>query len=113
MLYAVNGVLKGCAYHPLHCRSCGITVGFNLYTAHKMYAALRGLFCLFKENVSCYLLKSKTVVPAHRLSFDLPSLQGRVEQLQARLVEMHARVEFLSLKLGQLPEVREKPGHEL
>ncbi|MEE6491949.1 hypothetical protein FKM82_016436 [Ascaphus truei] len=88
MLYAVNGVLKGCAYHPLHCRSCGITVGFNLYTAHKMYAALRGLFCLFKENVSCYLLKSKTVVPAHRLSFDLPSLQGRVEQVKHFLLTL-------------------------
>ncbi|KAM4664174.1 protein Mis18-beta [Discoglossus pictus] len=105
--FGVDGALKGCAYHPLRCRSCGSNIGFNLHSSCRTYAYLRGLFCLFKQSLSCYLFKSKTVVPGKELHFELTSLQEQIKQLKAELVNTHKRVQLLTMQLEQHPTYQE------
>uniref|UniRef100_A0A8C3HI65 Mis18 domain-containing protein n=1 Tax=Chrysemys picta bellii TaxID=8478 RepID=A0A8C3HI65_CHRPI len=39
------------AYYALYCHSCGLMVGFSLYSAFAALVHLRGLFCLFKDHI--------------------------------------------------------------
>ncbi|XP_053553846.1 protein Mis18-beta [Bombina bombina] len=105
LLFGKDGVLKGCAYHPLQCRTCGSSIGFNMYSAFRTYAYLRGLFCIFKDSVSCYLLKSKMMTSGHELRFELSSLQGHIKQLKEDLVKMHSRLQYLLVQLEQPTDV--------
>ncbi|KAG8449691.1 hypothetical protein GDO86_016366 [Hymenochirus boettgeri] len=99
--FCVNDDLKGCAYHPLTCRSCGIGVGFNFYSTSSAYANLRGLFCLRKEHILCYILKSNSMVPGKELYFDFPDLNNDLAQLKTELVQMHLKMKTLSNHLEQ------------
>ncbi|OCT68793.1 protein Mis18-beta [Xenopus laevis] len=99
--FVVDGNLKGCAYYPLICRSCGTNIGFNLYSAPRAYAYLRGLFCLLKEHILCYKLKSSSLVPGNEMHFELTSLDEDIAQLKTQLVQLHLKMEQISQQLLQ------------
>ncbi|XP_041430302.1 protein Mis18-beta-like [Xenopus laevis] len=101
VLFVVEGNLKGCAYYSLVCRSCGTNIGFNLYSAPRAYAFLRGLFCLLKEHILCYKLKCSSLVPGNEMHFEFPSLDEDIAQLKTQLVQLHLKMELISQQLLQ------------
>ncbi|XP_065542873.1 protein Mis18-beta [Lathamus discolor] len=100
----LEGPLLGCAYNTLTCQSCGLTVGVILYSASKKLAYLRGFFCLFKDSILCYLLKSQIIVEASKMIFPSETLWERLQKLKEKLVESHTRVESLMKMLKELEE---------
>ncbi|NXC79228.1 MS18B protein, partial [Cercotrichas coryphoeus] len=57
------------AYYLLSCRSCGLVVGFILYSSGSDLAYLRDSFCFFKDSIICYLLKSHRIIEASKVNF--------------------------------------------
>ncbi|XP_006128754.2 protein Mis18-beta [Pelodiscus sinensis] len=102
LMVGIEGALLGCTYYALYCHSCGIMVGFSLYSAFTALAHLRGLFCLFKDSILCYLLKTKTVIEASEMNFPVLSLKEHLEKLKDQLVAVHARLELLIKRLEEL-----------
>ncbi|KAM8921379.1 protein Mis18-beta [Pelodytes ibericus] len=78
---SVDGDLNGCAYYPLHCRACSTRIGFNLYSTSKAFSSLRGLFCLQKEDVTCYVLNARNLIPGLQLNIKQPSLGKKLEEV--------------------------------
>ncbi|XP_072842351.2 protein Mis18-beta isoform X1 [Pogona vitticeps] len=114
LMVCVEGDLIGCTYNMLNCRSCGTGVGFKLYCS-KSLAYLRGLFCLFKDSIICYLLKTKTTVEASKVICPPVSLKDHVQQLKENLVLVHKRIELLIKKLEDLNQqtaLVENPGYK-
>uniref|UniRef100_A0A6J0TQN5 Protein Mis18-beta isoform X2 n=1 Tax=Pogona vitticeps TaxID=103695 RepID=A0A6J0TQN5_9SAUR len=114
LMVCVEGDLIGCTYNMLNCRSCGTGVGFKLYCS-KSLAYLRGLFCLFKDSIICYLLKTKTTVEASKVICPPVSLKDHVQQLKENLVLLHKRIELLIKKLEDLNQqtaLVENPGYK-
>ncbi|NWV56207.1 MS18B protein, partial [Daphoenositta chrysoptera] len=75
LLVGLEGALLGCAYYLLSCRSCGLTVGFILYSSGSDLAYLRGLFCFFKDSIICYVLKSQIIIEASKVNFPAVTLK--------------------------------------
>ncbi|NXF07211.1 MS18B protein, partial [Smithornis capensis] len=69
LLISLDDTLLGCAYNELRCRSCGVNVGFMLYSATSDLAHLRGLFCFFKDRIICYLLGNQMIIDASEVDF--------------------------------------------
>ncbi|XP_042313167.1 protein Mis18-beta [Sceloporus undulatus] len=112
LMVCVEGDLTGCTYNLLHCRSCKRCVGFRLYCSQSL-AHLRGFFCLFKDNIICYILKTKTTVEASKVICPQISLKDHVQKLKESLVVVHMRIELLMEKLeglNQQKAVAEKQG---
>ncbi|XP_044291668.1 protein Mis18-beta [Varanus komodoensis] len=105
LMVCVEGDLIGCTYNRLNCRFCKTAIGFRPYSSRPL-AYLRGLFCLFKDNITCYSLKSKTTVEASQMTFPQVSLKEHVHKLKESLVLMHMRIELLIKKLEQLNKQR-------
>ncbi|XP_053330422.1 protein Mis18-beta [Spea bombifrons] len=99
----LDGDLNGCAYYPLHCRSCETRIGFTMYTAFRIFSCLRGLFCLQKEQITCYVLNSRKIFPGLELDIKPPILGGHIKELKEGLVNLHLQVELLNCQLGHLP----------
>ncbi|NWV68101.1 MS18B protein, partial [Malurus elegans] len=74
LLVGLEGALLGCAYYLLSCRSCGLAVGFILYSSASDLAYLRGLFCFFKDSIVCYLLKNQMITEASNVKFPAVTL---------------------------------------
>ncbi|XP_074853125.1 protein Mis18-beta [Carettochelys insculpta] len=116
LMVGIEGALLGCAYYALYCRSCGITVGFSLYSAFTALAYLRGLFCLFKDSILCYLLKTKTTIEASEMNFPELSLKEHLDKLKEQLVMVHARLELLIKRLEEMNQqidVADRQGYAL
>ncbi|XP_066467463.1 protein Mis18-beta [Tiliqua scincoides] len=114
LMVCVEGELIGCTYNMLYCRSCKVEVGFRLYCS-KSLAYLRGFFCLFKDNIICYLLQTKTTIEASKMIFPIVSLKEHVQKLKENLVKVHMRIELLLKKLEELNQQRtmtEKQGYK-
>ncbi|NXN43493.1 MS18B protein, partial [Rhinoptilus africanus] len=75
LMVGLEGPLLGCAYNALSCQSCGSNVGFILYSAPRDLACLRGLFCLFKDSIICYLLEKQIIIPASKVNFPAVTLE--------------------------------------
>ncbi|NWH84665.1 MS18B protein, partial [Aegithalos caudatus] len=74
-LVGLEGALLGCAYYLLSCQSCGLAVGFILCSSGSDLAYLRGLFCFFKESITCYLLKNQMIMEASKVNFPALTLK--------------------------------------
>ncbi|XP_053141801.1 protein Mis18-beta isoform X2 [Hemicordylus capensis] len=80
LMFCVEGDLTGCTYNTLYCRSCEKGIGFRLYCSTSL-THLRGFFCLFKDSIICYLLKTKTTVDASKMAFPPVSLKDHVQKI--------------------------------
>ncbi|KAM3594800.1 uncharacterized protein V6R79_014425 [Siganus canaliculatus] len=87
-----KGDLANCIYSSLHCRCCRSAVGKVIHSAPPHLASVRSIFLLDKANISCYILKSSSLVEASTLSFDMKplreSLDETKQQFEALLAEM-------------------------
>ncbi|NXB25539.1 MS18B protein, partial [Rhagologus leucostigma] len=70
------------AYYLLSCRSCGLAVGFILYSSGNDLAYLRGLFCFFKDSIICYLLKNQMIIEASKVNFPAVTLKEQMEKVR-------------------------------
>ncbi|NXP69321.1 MS18B protein, partial [Chloropsis cyanopogon] len=75
LLVGLEGALLGCAYYLLSCRSCGLAVGFILYSSGSDLAYLRDLFCFFKNSIICYLLGKQIIIEASKVNFPAVTLK--------------------------------------
>ncbi|XP_064318594.1 protein Mis18-beta [Phalacrocorax carbo] len=99
LMIGLEGALLGCAYNVLSCRSCGLILGFTLYSASSDLAYLRGFFCFFKDSIICYLLKNQMIIEASKMNFPAVTLKQQLRELKEKLVEVHIRIEMLMKKL--------------
>ncbi|KFP46090.1 Protein Mis18-beta, partial [Cathartes aura] len=104
LMIGLEGPLLGCAYKALSCRSCGLIVGFILYSASSDLAYLRGFFCFFKDSILCYLLKNQMIIEASKVDFPDVTLKEQLRELKEKLVEAHIRIELLMKKLEELKQ---------
>ncbi|XP_032845910.1 protein Mis18-beta [Tyto alba] len=104
LLFGLEGALLGCAYNALSCRSCGLVVGFILYSASSALAYLRGFFCFLKDSIICYLLEKQTSIEASKVNFPAVTLKGQLQELKEKLVETHTRIEKLIKQLQELEQ---------
>uniref|UniRef100_A0A8C8SSF4 Opa interacting protein 5 n=1 Tax=Pelusios castaneus TaxID=367368 RepID=A0A8C8SSF4_9SAUR len=114
LMVGIEGALLGCAYYALYCRSCGLMVGFRLYSSFTALAHLRGLFCLLKDSILCYHLKTKALIEASEMNFPALSLKKQLGNLKEQLVVIHVRLELLIKKLEELNQqnnVADKQGY--
>ncbi|XP_062432617.1 protein Mis18-beta [Rhea pennata] len=102
LMIGLEGALLGCAFNALSCRSCGLIVGFILYSTFSDLAYLRGFFCFFKDSILCYLLKTKTIIEASKVDFPALSLKEELGKLKEKLVIVHMRLELLMKKMEEL-----------
>ncbi|XP_028940980.1 protein Mis18-beta, partial [Antrostomus carolinensis] len=104
LMVGLEGALLGCVYNALSCRSCGLIVGFILYSASSDLAYLRGFFCFFKDSIICYFLKKKIIIEASKVNFPAVTLKEQLRELKEKLVEVHFRIELLMKKLEELEQ---------
>ncbi|XP_041316122.1 protein Mis18-beta isoform X2 [Pyrgilauda ruficollis] len=102
LLIGLEGALLGCAYYLLLCRSCGLAVGFILYSSGSDLAHLRDLFCFFKDSIMCYLLKNQMIIEASKVNFPAVTLKENMQKMKEKLVELSGRVELLTRKLDKI-----------
>ncbi|XP_019374584.1 PREDICTED: protein Mis18-beta [Gavialis gangeticus] len=98
----IDGSLLGCTYNALYCRSCGVILGFNLYSSSSDLAYLRGFFCLFKDCILCYYLTTKTTIDGSEMTFPALNLKKKLSKLKEQLVIIHVRLEILIRRLEEL-----------
>ncbi|XP_009317537.1 PREDICTED: LOW QUALITY PROTEIN: protein Mis18-beta [Pygoscelis adeliae] len=113
LMIGLEGALLGCAYNALSCRSCGLIVGFILYSASSDLAYLRGFFCFFKDSILCYVLKNQMIIEASKVNFPAVTLKEQLRELKEKLVEVHVRIELLMKKLEELEQKNVAEGKAL
>ncbi|XP_073486743.1 protein Mis18-beta isoform X1 [Aquarana catesbeiana] len=96
--FGIDDDLEGCAFNHLTCKGCDTLIGFNLYSATRPYTHLRGLFCLLKQHLLCYLIESKTIIEGTQLQFDFTQFINGIRELKESLVRMYSRVDTLICK---------------
>ncbi|NXI15147.1 MS18B protein, partial [Irena cyanogastra] len=70
------------AYYLLSCRSCGLAVGFILYSSGSDLAYLRGLFSFFKDSITCYLLKNHMIIEASKVNFPAVTIKEQMQKVR-------------------------------
>ncbi|XP_014347251.1 protein Mis18-beta isoform X2 [Latimeria chalumnae] len=101
-LFGTEGNLEGCFYSPLHCNSCSTCLGFSLYSTPPQFAHLRELFCLYKKNIHCYSLKTRSVLPATDLNFDLSKISNSLKKFKNQLLVVHMTLTAAEKKLEEI-----------
>ncbi|XP_009959982.1 PREDICTED: protein Mis18-beta, partial [Leptosomus discolor] len=104
LMIGLEGALLGCAYKELSCRSCGVIVGFMLYSTTSDLAYLRDFFCFFKDSIFCYLLQNQMIIEASKVNFPAVTLKKQLQELKEKLVKVHIRIELLMKKLEELEQ---------
>ncbi|XP_077350067.1 protein Mis18-beta [Lithobates pipiens] len=94
--FGIDDELEGCAFNHLTCKGCDTLIGFNLYSATRPYTHLRGLFCLLKQQLLCYLIENKILIEATQLEFDFTPFINGIRELNESLVRMCNRVDTLT-----------------
>ncbi|XP_036591891.1 protein Mis18-beta [Trichosurus vulpecula] len=92
LLVGIEGALLGSTYNPLFCQSCGLSVGFRLYSTYATFSDLKGLFCLFKNSIVCYFLKTKSIVNALEMDFPAKCLNAPISKLKEKIMMMDSNL---------------------
>nr|XP_054598167.1 protein Mis18-beta [Nothobranchius furzeri] len=93
-----KGELDNSIYSSLTCRTCQRSVGRIVHAAPSHLASVRNIFLLSKENISCYILNSSSMVKASTLSFHLKPLKEKMDEMRRQFDE----------KLNQMSHIRSR-----
>ncbi|XP_051833076.1 protein Mis18-beta [Antechinus flavipes] len=102
LLVGIEGGLLGSTYNPLFCHSCGLSIGFRLYSTYATLSDLKGLFCLFKDSIVCYLLKTKSVVNASEMEFPTKHLSEQISKLKEKIMMMDSHLTKIIRELKRM-----------
>ncbi|KAM9065360.1 protein Mis18-beta [Sarcophilus harrisii] len=102
LLVGIEGGLLGSTYNPLFCHSCGLSIGFRLYSTYATLSDLKGLFCLFKDSIVCYLLKTKSVVNASEMEFPTKHLSAQISKLKEKIMMMDSHLTKIIRELKRM-----------
>ncbi|XP_074145431.1 protein Mis18-beta [Sminthopsis crassicaudata] len=102
LLIGIEGGLLGSTYNPLFCHSCGLSIGFRLYSTYATFSDLKGLFCLFKDSMVCYVLKTKSVINASELEFPTKHLNEQISKLKEKIMMMDSHLTKIIQELKRI-----------
>ncbi|XP_051879445.1 protein Mis18-beta isoform X2 [Pristis pectinata] len=102
ILIGCGGPLSECLYKPLYCSFCRANVGVVPFSTTDMLSHLRGLYCLDKEMLHCYMLQSNSVVEASALNLEPQSLTQHIGELKRQIVVAHCRLMAATKMLDEL-----------
>ncbi|XP_042194159.1 protein Mis18-beta [Callorhinchus milii] len=91
-----------CLHRTLSCCKCEKAVGFVAVCTASSLAHLRGLYCLFKQSLHCYVLQSNSMVEVSDLNLECPSVTQMLGELKKEIVVAHCRLMAAVKKLDEL-----------
>ncbi|TWW71723.1 protein Mis18-beta [Takifugu rubripes] len=94
-----EGEMANCIYSPLKCGCCCSSVGKVIHSAPPCLSTLRSLFLLKKANISCYVLKSSSMVMASALQFSLKAVTKDMEEVKQEFREFLDQLAFSESRL--------------
>ncbi|XP_043554262.1 protein Mis18-beta isoform X3 [Chiloscyllium plagiosum] len=97
-------------YKSLYCSFCRSHVGIVPFSTTDSLDYLRGLYCLDKHALHCYMLQSNSQVKPAALNFQPPCLIQHIGELKRQIVVAHYRLLAAMNKLNEL--VGEESGQD-
>uniref|UniRef100_A0A665VWR7 Protein yippee-like n=1 Tax=Echeneis naucrates TaxID=173247 RepID=A0A665VWR7_ECHNA len=77
-----KGEMANCIYSTLKCVGCCRIVGRVIDAAPSRLATIRSLFLLYKPNISCYVLNSRSMVKASEFSFAMKPIREYINEVR-------------------------------
>ncbi|XP_051813393.1 protein Mis18-beta [Acanthochromis polyacanthus] len=96
-----KGDMANCIYSSLECRGCCSAVGKVVHSAPSRLAAVRSIFLLYKANISCYILNSRSMVKASTLTFKMKPLTKSLDEVKQ---QFKAQLDHMSLVKSRLAD---------
>ncbi|KAF7658646.1 hypothetical protein LDENG_00009860 [Lucifuga dentata] len=92
--------MANCIYSSLKCHGCCCAVGKVIHSSPPHLAALRSIFLLYKANISCYTLNSKSMVKASAVSFDLKPLRQSINEVRQQFEDQLNQMSRIKSRLA-------------